>query len=115
MSAKRFVPTTPDKWPRAPVELELPSGALVLAKRPNLFVWHRTGQMPDEIWATIVASVKDEEISAEDRIEAINWIIAKCLVAPEVSLVPREGALCIDEIDDVDREHLMLSLGIGLG
>jgi len=107
--------TKPADWPRGPVEIGLPSGAFVRAYRPNLFTWQKTGQIPDEVWACIVASARDEEIELADKVAAINWIICKCVAEPEITIVPREGCLCVDEIDDLDREYLMTMLGIGLG
>lgn len=113
---QKFTPTSTGKWPSGPVELDLPSGAKVRARKPNIFVWLKTGQIPDDILATIVATAKGEEdVSLLDRQTAVAWMIAKCMVEPEISLVPRENCTCVDEIDDLDKEYLMLSLGISLG
>jgi hypothetical protein len=87
----------------------------VLASRPNIFVWHKTGQLPDEVWATIIAASRNETVELDAKIEAINWLITRCVVDPSISIMPREGSVCIDDIDDVDREFLMVRLGIGLG
>ena len=111
----KFKATTAAAWSRGPYEVELPSGNKVKAYRPNLYVWKKTGQMPDEVWQTILASSKDEDVSFDASWDAINWQISKCVVEPEVSLVQREGALCVDDIDDIDRRALMIELGIGLG
>ena len=109
-----FEPTKPAAWNQGPYEVELPSGNKVLAYRPKVFLWHKRGQIPADVWATMVAVAEDEKTSIEARWEAINWQICKCAVKPEISLTPRDGALCMDDIDDVDRQAMMFELGIGV-
>jgi hypothetical protein len=115
MSQKRFAPTKAAAWNRGPYEIDLPSGNKMLANRPNIYVWHKTGQIPDDVWATLLATAKGEDVSVEARWDAVNWQICKCSVNPEISLAPREGAVCVDDIDDLDRQALLIELGIGLG
>jgi hypothetical protein len=108
-------PSTPANWPRGPQEYELPSGALVKALRANLFVWVKTGQLPDDILSALRRATDNGDVTLEERTAAVEWQIAKCIVDPPVSLMPKEGCLCIDDIDDVDKNFLTTMLGIGLG
>jgi hypothetical protein len=112
---EKFTPTAVGKWPSDPVELELPSGAKVRARKPSLFVWLKTGQVPDDIRSTLQRIAEDGEATLEERFAAVEWMLCKCVVEPVLSLVPKEGCLCIDKLDDDDKTSLVLSLGISIG
>ena len=72
MSQKKFAPTKAAAWNRGPYEIDLPSGNKMLAHRPNIYVWHKTGQIPDDVWATLLATAKGEDVSVEARWDAVS-------------------------------------------
>lgn len=111
----KFTPTIAGKWPSGLVELELPSGAKARAYKPSLFVWLKTGQVPDDVRNTLQRITEDGGVTLEERFAAVEWILCKCVVEPVLSLVPRDGCQCIDTLDDDDKTSLILSLGISIG
>ena len=107
--------STPASWPRGPQEYDLPSGAIVKAVRANFFVWLKTGQLPDGVLASMRRAADSGDVTLEERTAAVEWQLHKCITDPPVSLTPQDGCLCVDEIDDVDKNFLTTMLGIGIG
>jgi len=112
---QQFAPTAPGAWPTKPVELELPSGAKVLARPPQLYKWMKRGLIPADVLETIQALASGESPGLPAQLDAMAWLYTMCIVEPKVTLAPQEGAIAVDEIDDLDKQMLSMRLGIGLG
>ena len=110
--AKQPAATKAEAWNTGPQTHRLPSGNLVTARAANLYVWTKTGQIPEKIMNTLRLLAEAGDVTMEERMAAIEWQLAKCIVEPSISLTPKEGCLCIDEIADPDKDILVMLLGI---
>ena len=113
MPEKPTKPTKPGEWGKEDV-LELPSGNVVRVRRPLLYVWMKTGQLSKETAETYRKSANDEKPTLDERWDAMNEVLCKCVVEPEWTLAPRDGSLHIDEVCDSDRAWLAMRLLVSL-
>lgn len=103
----------PDPWAAKPEKIELPSGKNLTATRAKVYVWSKTGQIPDDMLAILNrATTQGEEVPLADKMALVEWEICKCSVDPVLKLVPTEGFHCVDELDDMDKTYLIMTLGL---
>ena len=122
---KDFSPTPAVQWVdrHPPQEVTLPSGNRAVVKRPNFYIFGRSGQVPKRVQkaqerreaAAESRRVPSPEHVAE-RLEdvelMVNWAMTKAFVDPVVSLDPREGAVLAADISADDKTYVLEFLEI---
>jgi hypothetical protein len=108
-----FVPTTVDDYPViCEKQLDLPSGAKAIVRRPSVFMMQRRGQVPPEVLAVIAKSTAGEKLTNAEMFTVLDSLIAAAFVSPKVSLKRRKGAVCIDDMQDDDRMAVIEALDL---
>ena len=108
-----FVPTPADEYPVVcDQELELPSGAKVIVRRPSMFLMVRRGQIPAEAREVVERMGRKEEVSEADQFVVLDCLVAASFVSPKVSLKRKKGCVCIDDMPDDDRLAVIKALDL---
>jgi hypothetical protein len=115
MSKTKDGPTAAADWRATkPITLDLPSGNVATVKKPSLFLAIKTGRLPENVRAMMEKSLHNEPAALDEVVAATEWLVAESFVEPQVSLVPREGAVCIADIDDDDKQAVVRTLDLSL-
>lgn len=113
---EEFVPTKAEDYPvDKEVHLTLPSGAKLIAKRPNKYALLLAGRFPKEVEEAVRAAAADGV--APDfmtRIKSLDYLICEACVAPKFHITPKKGYRSIREMPDPDREFLVAMLGLSV-
>lgn len=109
-----FTPTPAGEYPISRVlELELPSGAKVRVKKPSVYLLKRTGAIPASVQAIIERTGGDPaEMTEDERAELLDFMTAASFVEPKVSLTPRADHVCLADIQDEDRNAVVVALNM---
>lgn len=104
-----FVPTPAEDYPVVRErQLELPSGAKAIVRKPSMFLMLRRGQMPPEVREIVTradpeAKGDKESITEAEMFTVLDCLVAAAFVSPKVTFKRRKGALCVEDIPDKDR------------
>jgi hypothetical protein len=115
---ERLTPTSIAQWPKKfpGLELKLPSGAVARVSPPPSMYLAATGRVPPKLRKVLGKFTNEEmgrltELLEPELLELLmDWLVAESFLDPKVSLLPREGYLCIADIDVHDRDFVARSL-----
>jgi hypothetical protein len=113
-----LTPTPADEWPKAlpGLILELPSGAVARVSAPPSMYLTATGRIPPRLRQALNGLSSEQMGHLTDVLEPemlellMDWMVAESFLEPKVSLLPREGYLCVADIDVRDRDYIARSL-----
>lgn len=104
-----FEPTSAEDYPVVEdVQLELPSGAKVIVRQPNVFGMMSRGRIPAELFEAMQSGTLD--VQQVGRLT--NAMVAEAFVKPPVSLVPKKGHVLLANIPNGDIAAVVKALGI---
>lgn len=108
-----FSPTPADEYPIVrEQEMELPSGARVIVRRPSMFMMLRRGLVPAEVRSIVEKLDAKEQVSEAETFTLLDCLVAASYVVPRVTFKRKKGALCIEDIPDDDRMAIVKNLGL---
>lgn len=108
-----FVPTSADEYPVVlDQEMDLPSGARVIVRRPSMFMMLRRGLVPPEVRKIVEKLDAREPVSEAETFTLLDCLVAASYVAPKVTFKRKKGALCIEDVPDDDRMTIVKNLGL---
>jgi hypothetical protein len=112
MTEKKKTTATPvSSWKKIdPTLHELPSKNSAMLKKPNIYMLTKQGLVPPAVMKELSGESDGEFI---DKQNAMEWLISVTFTDPIVSLVPEEGKLCIDDVEDEDKQYVAEFLGLG--
>jgi len=112
---ERKRPTAAADWKQPQPQLvTLPSGNSALLRKPPLFLLLKTGRMPESVRAVLEKNLHLEIPTTDEMLLATEWLVSESFVEPRVTLQPQDGAVCIDDLDDDDKQAVIERFGLSL-
>lgn len=118
--------TTAKEWKKASVgtDLTVPSGQTCRARRVDLQIFMKRGQVPNSLRSMLDKAATGEDVSKEDvvgeftsnpevfadMVQLVDIVVAECVLEPKVLPVPAEGEERDEEriyTDDIELEDKM--------
>ena len=96
-------------------QLELPSGAIVMARRPGIETWLLRGRIPERLSGIVLALTGDEQqrrpLTMDEQAELGRFnreVVVATVVSPRVvEGAAGDGEISYAEIPDVDAEYIL--------